>query len=444
MKLFKRKIYDSILKWKNDNEGRSALLIEGARRVGKSTIVREFAEKEYDSYILIDFNKVSNDVKNLFDDLMNLDYLFLSLQTIFNVSLKKRKSVIIFDEVQQCPKARQAIKYLVEDGRYDYIETGSLISLIKNTQSITIPSEEKRITMHPMDFEEFQWATGHNDLTERLEYFWSRKQGLGPAHRSVMRDLRLYMLIGGMPQAVAEFIKTNDFSKVDSIKRGIIQLYKDDFLKIDESGKLSDLFLSIPSQLSGNARRFYSSAVIGQQTEGRLMELMHALTDSKTVNACYQCNDPNVGMKLYKNSSIYKLFVADTGLFITMVYWDKSYTENIIYQKLLSDKLPANLGYVYENLVAQILTSLGFELFYYIWKKDEKHYYEVDFLISEGFKISPIEVKSSGYLTHASLDEFNKKFSSRINREFLVTPKDYLKDGSIIVLPPYLLPIALR
>lgn len=442
--IFKRKIYSKILQWKEESKGSSALLIEGPRRVGKSTIVKEFVSKEYKSHIFIDFNKTSQEIKKLFDDIMDLDRLFLVLQTVYHISLYKRESAIVFDEVQNCPKARQAIKYLVEDGRYDYIETGSLISIKKNTESITIPSEEDRIFMNPMDFEEFQWAVGNSNMIDMLAQFWNQKISLGSLHRNVMRDFRLYMLVGGMPQSALAYIKTNDFKEVDKAKRRIVNLYKDDFLKVDPSGKTSDLFLSIPSQLSSNAKRFYSNAVIGQQREETIADFIRSLSESRTVNICYKCNDPNIGMNLYRDSSDYKLFVADTGLFITMAYWDKDYTDNIIYQKLLLDKLPANLGYVFENMVAQTLVSLGYELFYYIWKKDEKHYYEIDFLIPDGFKISPIEVKSSNYSTHASLDAFYDKYSSRIKRSFLISPKEYNQQGELMFLPPYFLPFALN
>lgn len=441
--VFKRKIYNKILQWKNENKGKSALLIEGARRVGKSTIVKEFASREYKSHILIDFNKASQDIKDLFNDLMDLNRLFLYLQTAYHETLYRRESVIIFDEVQNCPMARQAIKYLIEDGRYDYIETGSLISIKKNTESITIPSEEDRITMTPMDFEEFLWATGKSNVPQMLREFWDNRIGLGKLHRTVMRDFRLYLLVGGMPQAVVAYLETNDFKEVDRVKRKIINLYKDDFLKLDDTGNISDLFMSIPAQLSTNAKRFYSNAVIGKQSERRLNELIRSLAESKTVNVSYKCNDPNIGMKLNRDLSEYKLFIGDTGLFITMAYWDKDYTENIIYQKLLSDKLEANLGYIYENAVAQMLVALGYELFYYVWKRDEKHYYEIDFLISEGFKISPIEVKSSNYVSHASLDVFREKFSSRIFHSYIVSPKEYQRHQDIVNVPPYFLPFVL-
>lgn len=427
-----------MLEWKHEANGKRALLIQGARRIGKSTIVEEFAKKEYSSYLLIDFNKASASVKSLFNDLMDIDFLFLQLQTIYNVSLENRKSLIVFDEVQKCPMARQAIKYLVQDGRYDYIETGSLISIRQNTKDITIPSEEERIDMHPMDFEEFLWATGDTASAPLIRSFYEKRLPLAAAHRSKEKDIRLYMLVGGMPQAVNEYLDTNDLSKVDAIKRNIIQLYSDDFLKLDPSGKTSRLFMSIPSQLSKNMSRYYPSAAIGSIDSKKEEELLANLEDSKTVLVSYHADDPNVGMSLTKDISKYKLYVSDTGLFITMVFWDKSFTENVIYRKLIADKLEANLGYVYENLVAQMLTATGNNLFYYTFEKDEKHSYEIDFLLSRESKICPVEVKSSGYRTHASLDAFRNKFSSRIKQSYILYTKDVQKDGDLLFLPFYM------
>ena len=421
---FKRKIYAKMLEWKSESKGRTALLIEGARRIGKSTIVEEFAQREYETYILIDFNKASEEVKSLFDDLMDLDFIFLRLQAIFHKSLRPRNSVIIFDEVQKCPNARQAIKYLVADGRYDYIETGSLISIKKNTESITIPSEEDRLQMHPMDFEEFRWAMNDDVTIPTLSKFFERKLPLGAAFRTTMRGLRLYALVGGMPQAVVEYLETNDLRKVDAIKRKIIKLYTEDFLKLDPSGNMSKLFESIPAQLSRGANRYVTSSIIGKVGKVSENSLLQQLEDSKTVNVCYHCDDPNVGMALTQNQERFKLFVCDTGLFVTLAFWDKNFTENIIYERMLSDKLSANLGYVYENLVAQMLTAKGDKLFYHTWAQDEKHNYEIDFILSRGKKICPIEVKSSGYRTHASLDAFCKKFSERIQDRYLIYTKD--------------------
>lgn len=439
-RIFKRKIYDKILKWKDENQGRTALLIEGARRVGKSTIVEEFARKEYQSCIIIDFNKARKEVKELFEDLMDMDLLFLKLQQMYHVELVDRKSVIVFDEVQQCPLARQAIKYLVQDGRYDYIETGSLISVKKNTKGITIPSEEDRIEMHPLDYEEFRWAIGDQTSMNILYKFWEKKMPLGVAHREAIRNLRLYMLVGGMPQAINTYIETNNMSKVDEIKRKIIKLYEDDLLKIDPSGRASKMFLSIPAALSRNASRYVPSSVIGETTEDKTVELLKTLEDSKIINMAYHADDPNVGLPLSANFEKFKMFVADTGLFVTLAFWDKSFTENIIYEKLLSDKLAANLGYVYENLAAQMFTASGYRLFYHTWKKDEKHYYEIDFLISHGNKLCPVEVKSSGYKTHASLDDFSEKYSKVIAQRYLVYTKDLQKDGNILMLPFYMTP----
>ena len=439
-RIFKRKIYSQILQWKEENDGSSALLVEGARRVGKSTIVEEFARQEYESYILIDFNKASKAIKSLFDDLMELDYIFMVLQQTYKKTLVPRKSVIIFDEVQKCPTARQAIKYLVQDGRYDYIETGSLISIKKNTEGITIPSEEDSIQMYPMDYEEFRWALSDETTVPILRKFWEMKKPLGPAHRNTQRDLRLYMLVGGMPQAVNTYLDTNNLKKVDAAKRKIIKLYADDFRKIDPAGRITRLFLSIPAQLSNNESRYQPTTVLGNVDSEKMTELLSNLEDSKTVSFAYHSNDPNVGMELTKDDTRFKLFVADTGLFVTMAFWDKNYTENVIYEKLLSDKLSANLGYVYENLIAQMLTATGNKLFYYTWPKDEKHNYEIDFLLSRGAKIDPIEVKSSGYKTHASLDDFCSKFSSRIGNRYLVYTKDLNKDGQTVLVPVYMTP----
>lgn len=439
--IFKRKIYGQMFAWKQENNGRSALLIEGARRIGKSTVVEQFAKNEYDSYILIDFNNASPSTYALFDDLTNLDMLFLQLQTEYKTVLKRRKSVVIFDEVQQCPKARQAIKYLVQDGRYDYIETGSLISIRRNTEYITIPSEEDRLEMYPMDYEEFLWAIGDEVTMTLLPQFWTQKKALGGIHRKIMRDLRLYMLVGGMPQAVNAYIEYNNFAAVDKVKRKILQLYQDDFRKLDVSGKIGRMFMSIPEQLTRNVSRYIPSAVVGSTSdEEKMAEILQALEESKTVNFVYQCNDPNVGMSLTRNDNCYKLFLADTGLFVTLAFWDKKFTDNVIYNKLLNDKLDANMGYVYENLVAQMLVAAGNRLFYHTWKKDEKHNYEIDFIISRGAKICPIEVKSSGYNRHASLDAFCIKYHDRIEQRYLLYTKDLMQDERTMLVPMYMIP----
>lgn len=439
-RIFKRKLYDRLLEWKRVQNGKTAILIEGARRVGKSTLVEQFAKKEYESYILIDFNEASEEVTALFNNLMNMDYIFLQLQSIYNVVLKKRKSVIIFDEVQNCPRARQAIKYLVKDGRYDYIETGSLISIKKNTKNITIPSEEERVTLYPMDYEEFRWAMGDEATMPLLRTFYDNKLPLNQAHREAMRNFRLYLLVGGMPQAVEAYLETNNFSMVDLAKRGVIRIYQDDFQKLDPSGRLETLFMNIPSQLSQTNNRFKPYAVLGKVDDDKLMEFLKDLEDSKTTLFAYHSNDPNVGMSLTKDISKFKIFCADTGLFVTLAFWDKDYTENVIYQKLLNDKLSTNLGYVYENMIAQMLATSGNKLFYYTWPKDETHNYEIDFLLSHGTKLQPIEVKSSGYNTHKSLDVFCEKYAHIVERRYLIYTKDLKTDKGTILLPVYMTP----
>lgn len=438
---FKRKIYAKMLQWKQERNGRTALLVKGARRVGKSTIVEEFARNEYDSYLLIDFSIVSQEVKSLFDDMMDLDFIFLRLQAIFHVVLQERRSVIIFDEVQKCPKARQAIKQLVKDHRYDYIETGSLISIRKSTKDIIIPSEETRIEMSPMDYEEFRWALDDEATVPLLRQFYDRNLPLGQVLRKTMRDFRLYMLVGGMPQAVNEYLDTNNLSMVDAVKREIIELYFDDFLKIDPSGRASQLFRAIPSELSKNASRYQVGSVLSDSERKNLNEVLMDMKDSMVVNFAYHANDPNVGLSLNSNEEQYKMFVGDTGLFITLAFWDKDITENVIYQKLLSDKLSANLGYVYENIVAQMLVAAGNKLFYHTWPSEtSNHNYEVDFLLSRGSKICPIEVKSSGYKTHASLDAFCKKYSDRVGHRYLVYTKDLQKDSETQLIPVVMTP----
>ena len=437
-RIFKRKLYDRLLEWKRVQNGKSAIMIEGARRVGKSTLVEQFAKNEYESYILIDFNEASDEVKSLFNNLMNKDFIFLQLQALYNVVLKERKSVIIFDEVQKCPLARQAIKYLVKDGRYDYIETGSLISIKKNTKGITSPSEEERVTLYPMDFEEFRWALGDNATVPLLRTFYEKRLPLDKAHRDKMRDFRLYMLVGGMPQAVNTYIETNNFSLVDHTKRGIINVYRDDFQKLDPSGRLETLFMEIPSQLSQTNNRYKPYAVLGEVDDDKLQEFLKDLEDSKTTLFSYHSNDPNVGMSLTKDISKFKIFCADTGLFVTLAFWDKDHTENVIYQKLLNDKLSTNLGYVYENVIAQILAASGNKLFYYTWPKDENHNYEIDFLLSRGAKLHPVEVKSSGYKTHKSLDVFCEKYSHIVERRYLLYTKDLKRDMETLLLPVYM------
>lgn len=437
-RIFKRKIYNQMLQWKQERQGSTALLIKGARRVGKSTIAEEFARREYRSYIVVDFADAAQAVWEAVANISDRNYFFTQLQFIYGVRLYERESVIIFDEIQKSPETRQAIKYLVKDHRYDYIETGSLLSIKKHTQGIVIPSEETRITMYPMDYEEFRWAMGDTAIVPLLDESFRNRQSLGDAvTRKLMRDFRLYMLVGGMPQAVDTYLSTNNLSEVDKKKREIIELYLDDFLKIDSSGKASRLFMAIPAELSKNASRYQVTSVLGRSEKPDTMaELLQDLEDSLTVNFAHHADDPNVGLPINTNYNQYKMYVGDTGLFITLAFWDKDFTENIIYQKLLTDKLSANLGYVYENVVAQMLVASGNKLFYHTWPSEtSNHNYEVDFILSRGSKICPIEIKSSGYKTHKSLDEFCKKFSDRIGNRYLVYTKDLRKDEQTLLVP---------
>ncbi len=440
--IFTRKIYREILEWKENRSDKYALLVKGARRVGKSTIVEEFAKKEFKSYIMIDFAHVSKDIKDLFEDTYDLDFFFLQLQQLSGTKLYEKESVIIFDEVQLLPKARQAIKYLVADGRYKYIETGSLISIKKNTKDILIPSEEHKISMYPMDFEEFLWAIGDEVSIETIKILLEKKRPAGNAiHRNLMRIFRLYMLIGGMPQAVETYLEKNNLQAVDEIKREIVDLYEEDFTKIDASGLAGDIYDAIPANLSSNASRYIlSNAREGTRSE-RVRDLLPDILSSYTVNIAYHANNPAVGMALEKDVGKYKLFTSDVGLFVTLAFRDKNYVENIIYNKLLSDKLETNLGYVYENAVAQMLVAKGNNLFYYtMGNNSSNHLYEIDFLISTGNKICPIEVKSGNYRCHKSLDQFCDKFRSRIGNKYLVHTKDYKWENGINYIPVYMLP----
>ena len=430
-----------MLKWKQSKDGKTALLIKGARRVGKSTVAEEFAKREYSSYIVVNFDDAPQALWEAVDNISDLDDFFVKLQFIYNVKLEERKSVIIFDEIQKAPRVRQAIKYLVKDHRYDYIETGSLLSIKKNVKNITIPSEETRLTMYPMDYEEFRWALGDTVTMTMLREAFMKRRPLGDqVNRQLMRDFRLYMLVGGMPQAMSTYLETKNLSEVDSTKREILELYSDDFHKIDPSGNISRLFRAIPSELTKNASRYQVSSVLGRASESvNVNELLANLEDSLCVNFAYHANDPSVGLALHKDMDRYKMFMADTGLFITTAFWDKAVTDNIIYQKLLSDKLSADLGYVYENVVAQMLRAAGNELYYHTWPTPSgKHNYEIDFLLVRGNKICPIEVKSSGYKTHISLDEFCKKFSDKVSKRYLVYTKDLHIDGETTLLPVYM------
>ena len=437
-RIFKRKIYERMLEWKRTKDGSTALLIKGARRVGKSTVAEEFAKNEYESYILVDFADAPAALWEAVGNISDRNNFFMQLQFIYGVKLHERKSVIIFDEIQKCPEARQAIKYLVKDHRYDYIETGSLLSIKKNTQGIVIPSEETRLTMFPMDYEEFRWAMGDEVTIPLMREALLSSKPMGDATtRQLLRGFRLYMLVGGMPQAINTYLDTNNLSDVDATKREIIELYLDDFIKIDPSGKVSKMFSAIPAQLSRNASRYHTKSVLGKSESSDTMdELLRDLEDSLTVNFAHHSDNPSVGLPLHTDYRQYKLFMGDTGLFITLAFWDKDATENIIYQKLLSDKLATDMGYVFENVVAQMLTASGNKLFYHTWPSEtSNHNYEIDFLLSRGSKLCPIEVKSSGYKTHTSLDKFCEKFSSWVGKRYLVYAKDLHKDEQTMLIP---------
>lgn len=437
---FERKVYRKLLDWKDKYSEKYAVLLEGARRVGKSTIAEHFAQNEYKSYILIDFSKTTDNIRDCFNDIGNLNMFFLRLQAETGITLYEHESLIILDEVQLFPKARQAIKHLVSDGRYSYLETGSLISIKKNVKDILVPSEEMKIQVYPMDYEEFCMAAGNN--YELLRQIYHMNSAIGQAtNRKLMRDLRVYMAVGGMPQAVEAYIEGKNFSEIDMVKRQIISLYEEDFKKIDSSGRTSALYHSIPAQLAKDLRKYRITTAIGKKNNTRADELIYELIDSKTVLPCYNSTDPRVSLAGTKDFDSYKLYLSDTGLFVTLMFIDRPVTENDVYAKLLSDKLPANLGYLYENLVAQMITASGRELYYHTWEKaGSTHYYEVDFLISEGGKINAFEVKSSGSGKHESINEFNRKFSKNVHNIYLLSQKDVGKEEKLLLKPFYLIP----
>ncbi len=366
----------------------------------------------------------------------------MRLQFLYQVQLYERKSVIIFDEVQMQPLARQAIKHLIKDRRYDYIETGSLITIRTKSQKIVIPSEETKVNMYPMDYEEFRWALGDEVTIPLLHKAFEQRMPLGDAvHRKMMKNFRLYMLVGGMPQAVAKYIQTNNLSAVDQVKRDIIALYEEDFGKIDDSGRAKAMYDAIPSMLSRNAMRYQVAKAISNERLERVRGIINEMDDSMTTNICYHSDDPNVGLALTKDEECFKMYASDTGLFVTLAFKDSDFTENIIYTKLLNDKLSTNLGYVYENVVAQMLKATGKNLFYHtIPYAEGKKRYEVDFVIADKHKISPIEVKSSGYTSHKSFDEFCSKFSGRIMNKYILYTKDYKRENGIDYLPIYMAP----
>ena len=447
----KRKIYSQLLDWKNNRNGDVALLIEGARRIGKSYIVEEFARNEYNSYILIDFNKVGNKVKRLFDNYMDdLDTFFEMLEQYYKVKLLPRQSVIIFDEVQQFPRARAAIKYLVADGRYDYIETGSLISIRKNVKNIVIPSEERTLTMYPMDFEEFLWAMGNETLMPFLQKRYAEAKPIKEMHREAMDYFRRYMIVGGMPQAVEKYVQTRDFVQVDFIKRDILTTYRNDIRK--HAGRLAmkvtSIFDEIPAQLQRNERKFRLADL---DKDARMRDYETAfmwLSDAKIINCCYNTTAPNIGLKLNMDRMTLKCYMADTGLLISHTFDEKQIASNELYRKLLMDKLEVNAGMLIENIVAQMLAAAGHNLYFYSNsdKADANNRMEIDFLIRKEIvtsrhNIIPIEAKSSSGYTTQSLNKCMNKFAEFITSPTVLHPADYKVNEGKRYLPLYMTPL---
>lgn len=443
--IFKRKAYEELKKWKEKYGKNYAAFLEGPRRVGKSTIAEEFAKNEFKSYIKIDFANVKQSTLDIFNDIADLNRFFLRLQLETGVTLYEGESVIVFDEIQKAPLVRQAIKYLVLDGRYYFIETGSLISIRQNVKDIVIPSEEYKIPVYPMDYEEFLSATGNTSYSV-LRKLYSQNAPIGECtHRKLMRDFRLYMAVGGMPQAVDCYVQNKNFEEINMVKRRIIDLYEEDFKKIDSTGRISRLFHGIPSQLMTGKKRFVISNALKKKTTSKDEELLSDMLDSKTVIISYNTTEVNLSLNLNRTLDSYKLYFADTGLFVTMLFKDEGGVYKDIYNKLLSDKLDVNLGYLFENMVAQMIASSGRNLFYHTWRKENStHQYEVNFLIIKNGKISPIEVKSSSVRYHSSITEFAKKYSSQVNEQYLISQKDVGKEGMLKLKPIYLLPFILE
>ena len=439
--MFKRKAFEKLKYWKEKKAPKYAVLLEGARRVGKSTIAEEFAKQEYKSYIKIDFANVRKEILDVFEDIAEPDIFFLRLQTATGITLYKRESVIIFDEIQLMPKVRQAIKYLVADGRYDYIETGSLISIKKNVKDIVIPSEEIKIQVYPMDYEEFMWAAG-NETYQVLKELYKRGKAVGNSlNRKLMRDFRVYMAVGGMPQAVAAYVEGGNFTEIDEVKREIINLYKDDFFKIDGTGLIGRMYESIPTQLATDKRSYVISAATGKKKVDKDIERLYNMLDSKTVLPCYNVLNPSVTLSQTMDNQTFKLYLADTGLFTTMIFSSSGETDENIYTKLLSDSLPADLGYLYENAVAQVINAAGRPLYYHTWRKDNvSRYFEIDFLVASKTKIVPIEVKSSGLGMHKSITEFQRKYSKNTAAPILLSQKDVGQVEMLKLYPIYMLP----
>ena len=413
--------------------------------MGKSTVAEEFAKANYKSYIKVDFANITQELLDVFKDVANHKMFFLRLQTVTGVTLYPRESVIIFDEIQRQPLVRQAIKYLVADGTYDYIETGSLISIKKNVKDIVIPSEEHKIPVYPMDYEEFMWAI-ENDTYPMLRELYDMGSEVGNGtNRKLMRDFRIYMAVGGMPQAVEAFVEGKNFSEIDRVKREIINLYIDDFKKIDSSGLIGKMYESIPSQLATNKKRYMISRATGKRKTKKDVERMADLLDSKTVIACYNTYNPSITLAQTKADDTFKLYLSDIGLFTTMIFKASPKTDESIYSKLLGDKLSADLGYLYENAVAQMITATGRSAYYHTWEKENStHYYEVDFLLQDKDKLLPLEVKSSATKKHESIDVFCKKYSQYVSQAILLSQKDVGKDNDLNLKPIYMLPFIME
>ncbi len=436
--VYKRKIYNDFLEWKKNWSSRRALLVQGARRIGKSTIVEEFAQKEYKSYILINFQFDKNKVKDLFENMSSLDEFFRNLSLIYGVKLYEKESIIIFDEVQRFTLARESIKQLVLDGRYHYMETGSLISLRHNTENILIPSEERTINMYPMDFEEFLWACGDEVTAEAIkENFRSHKPFGDIMHRLIMKKFRTYLAVGGMPEAVSEFIETNDYARVDLIKRDILSLYEADLKKLDDDTHLSTSLIlkAVPSELSSSSRLFRTVALGSNSRMRRAYSSFDAIEESMVVNIASSSMDPTCALSLTRDFTRQKIYMADTGLLVSQIFRSsKEPINDSIYTSLITDKISLNIGMVIENAVAQALKTNGYDLYFYMFD-----HYEIDFLLQNGKKVIPIEVKSSSYSTHKSLDVFSEKYSSRVdNTRYVIYSKDLKKEGNIMFVPFYM------
>ena len=448
----KRKIYTTLLDWKERRAGKTALLIDGARRVVKSYIVEAFAKKEYRSYILIDFFTASQDVKDLFENyLHDLDTFFLFLSNYYQVKLYPRETLIIFDEVQEFPRARGAIKYLVADGRYDYIETGSLMSIKKNVQDALIPSEEHHVNLYPMDFEEFLWALGDDMLMPFIKERFEKKQPLGPAlHRKAMDLFRQYLIVGGMPQAVKEFVESRDFDEVDRVKRDILTLYRADMMKHAQGYeiKVARVFDEIPAQLQKHERKFKLADLEKNARMRDYEDALFWLDDAMIVNTCYNSTAPNIGLKLNMDRLTLKCYMADTGLLISHAFDENGIVSEEIYKKILFDKLEVNMGMIVENVVAQMLVASGHKLYFYSnpSREDKNARMEIDFLIakdkiSNRHNISPIEVKSSTRYTLTSLRKFVAKYKEQTHIPYVIHPNDFKEEDGIVYLPLYMTPM---